>query len=52
MQQEKAIHTYIIFTKTAKKLLPKIGIPAKQREALNVKIGIVTPLIERLATIT
>jgi hypothetical protein len=37
---------------TAKKLLPKLGIPAKQREALNVKIGIVTPMIERLATIT
>jgi hypothetical protein len=37
---------------TAKKLLPKLGIPIKEREALNVKIGIVTPLIERLTTIT
>jgi hypothetical protein len=37
---------------TARKLLPKLGIPAQEREILNVKIGIVTPLIERLATIT
>ena len=37
---------------TAKKFLPNLGIPAKEREILNVKIGTVTPLIERLATIT
>ena len=29
-----------------------LGINAEQREQLNVKLGIVTPLIERLATIT
>jgi hypothetical protein len=37
---------------TAKKFLPDIGIPEKKRELLNVKLGIVTPLIEQLATIT
>lgn len=37
---------------TAKKLLPNLGINAKQQELLSVKVGIVTPLIERLATIT
>ena len=37
---------------TAKKFLPNLGIPVKERELLNVKLGIVTPFIERLATIT
>ena len=37
---------------TAKKFLPNLGIPVKEREILNVKIGIVTPLIERLTTVT
>ena len=37
---------------TAKKFLPNLTIPEKDREFLNVKIGILTPLIERLATIT
>jgi hypothetical protein len=40
------------YEKTAKKFLPNLGIPVKERELLNVKLGIVTPLIERLATIT
>jgi hypothetical protein len=37
---------------TAKKLLTKLGMNAEQREQVSVKVGIVTPLIERLATIT
>jgi hypothetical protein len=37
---------------TAKQYLPNLRIPEKEREFLNVKLGILTPLIERLATIT
>jgi len=37
---------------TAKKVLPNLGINAEQREQLSVKVGIVTPLIERLSAIT
>jgi hypothetical protein len=37
---------------TAKQYLPILSIPEKDRELLNVKLGIVTPMIERLATIT
>jgi hypothetical protein len=37
---------------TAKKFLPNLGIPVKEREFLSVKLGIVTPLIERLAAVT
>jgi TPP-dependent indolepyruvate ferredoxin oxidoreductase alpha subunit len=37
---------------TAKQFLPNLGINAEQREQLSLKVGIVTPLIERLATIT
>ena len=36
---------------TAKKFLPSLGLPAKDQELLNVKLGTITPLIERLATI-
>ena len=37
---------------TAKKFVAKLGMSAEQRERLALKIGIVSPLIERLATIT
>jgi hypothetical protein len=37
---------------TAKKFVTKLGMSAEQRERLALKIGIVTPLIERLATVT
>jgi hypothetical protein len=37
---------------TAKKFVTKLGMNAEQRAILAVKLGIVTPLIERLATIT
>jgi hypothetical protein len=37
---------------TAKKFVTKIGMNAEQRANLAVKLGIMTPLIERLATIT
>jgi hypothetical protein len=36
---------------TAKRFLPNLGIPEKQQELLIVKLGTVTPLIDRLATI-
>ena len=39
-------------TAYAKKFLPNLGIPLKERELFNVKLSIVTPLIERLGTIT
>ena len=37
---------------TAKKFVTKLGMNAEQRERLALKIGIVTPLIERLAAVT
>jgi len=37
---------------TAKKFVTKLGMSAEQRERLALKIGIVTPLIERLAAVT
>jgi hypothetical protein len=37
---------------TAKKFVTKIRMSPEQRERLALKIGIVTPLIERLATVT
>jgi hypothetical protein len=37
---------------TAKKFLTKLRMNTEQRANLAVKLGIVTPLIERLATIT
>ena len=37
---------------TTKKSVTKLGMNAEQRAILAVKLGIVTPLIERLATIT
>jgi hypothetical protein len=37
---------------TAKKFVTKLGMSAEQRECLALKIGIVTPLIERLAAVT
>ena len=37
---------------TAKKFVTKLGMSADQRERLALKIGIVAPLIERLATVT
>jgi hypothetical protein len=37
---------------TAKKFVTKLGMSAEQRELLSIKVGIVAPLIERLATIT
>ena len=48
LQGMAAIEAY----ETAKKYLPTIGMPEKDRELLNVKLGILTPLIERLAIIT
>jgi hypothetical protein len=37
---------------TAKNVLPDLSIKRKYREQLSVKLGTITPLIERLATIT
>ena len=37
---------------TAKKFVTKLGMSAEQRERLALKIGIGTPLIERLAAVT
>jgi hypothetical protein len=37
---------------TAKKFVTRLGVTAEQRERLALKIGIVTPLIERLAAVT
>ena len=37
---------------TAKKFVTRLGMTAEQRERLALKIGIVTPLIERLAAVT
>ena len=37
---------------TARKFITKLGMTAEQRERLALKIGIVTPLIERLAAVT
>lgn len=36
---------------TAKKFVSKLKMSEEQRERLAIKIGIVTPLIERLATV-
>jgi hypothetical protein len=48
VQKIAAITAY----ETAKKFLPNLGIPVKERELLKSKLGTVGPLIEQLATIT
>ena len=37
---------------TAKKFVTKLGMSVEQRKRVALKIGIVAPLIERLATVT